>query len=173
MSLSNKNVKNTAVFSLLLALAVLMGYLEMLIPFSFGIPGIKLGLANFIIVIVLYLYSAKWAYALSILRVLIIGTLFSNYSMVLYSLCGVCFCIPLMFFLKKSERFSVVGVSAGGGVMHNIGQFTAAYIVLPSPALFYYLPFLMIAGLAAGILIGLLVQITLPRIKKGIRKFYF
>lgn len=173
MSLSNKKIKKTAVFSLLLALAVMMGYLEMLIPFSFGIPGIKLGLANYVLVIVLYLYSAKWAFVLSVLRVLIIGSLFSNYSMVLYSLCGVCFCIPVMYGLKKSGLFSVAGVSAGGGVLHNIGQFTAAYFVMQSGALFYYLPFLMLAGLAAGILIGLLVQITLPRIKKGISKLNF
>lgn len=165
MPLQNKTKKMTAL-AVLLSLAVLMGYLEMLIPFDFGIPGIKLGLANYILLLILYLFSAKDALLVSVLRVLLVGTLFSNYSMVLYSLGGVTFSLPTMWLLKKTKIFSPVGVSIGGGIMHNVGQFAVAYFVLRNIGLFGYFPFLLLAGALAGGLIGILVQITLPRVRR-------
>lgn len=158
------DTKKLANLSLLLTIAIVMGYLESLIPFDLGIPGIKIGLANWVIVIVLYLYGIKESLLISVLRVFIVGLLFFNFSMLLYSLVGTIFAIIFMFLLKKTKIFSVVGVSIIGGIMHNIGQWLVAYGVLQSSVLYSYLPHLIIAGLVAGMVIGLIVKFSLPRL---------
>ena len=110
-----------AYFGVFTALALIFSYVETLIPFSFGIPGVKLGLANLIIVIALYKMNLREAYLLSVVRVLLAGFIFGNYFSIIYSLAGGILSLTVMAFMKKKKGgFSIMGVSIAGGVFHNI-----------------------------------------------------
>lgn len=146
------------------ALALIFSYVETLIPVSFGIPGIKLGLANLVIVIALYRLKLKEAYLLSVTRVLLSGFIFGNYFSILYSLAGAFLSLSVMALLKRDGGFSVIGVSIAGGVSHNIGQLMVAVLVVETYQVTYYLPVLLIAGLLTGGLIGIVSSETLKRL---------
>lgn len=153
-----------AYFGVFTALALIFSYVETLIPVSFGIPGIKLGLANLIIVIALYRLKLKEAYLLSVTRVLLSGFIFGNYFSILYSLAGAFLSLSVMALLKRDGGFSVIGVSIAGGVSHNIGQLMVAELVVETYQVTYYLPVLLIAGLLTGGLIGIVSSETLKRL---------
>lgn len=146
------------------ALALIFSYVETLIPISFGIPGVKLGLANLIIVAALYKMALKEAYLLSVVRVLLAGFLFGNYFSILYSLSGALLSLSVMALLKKNGGFSVIGVSIAGGVFHNIGQLFVAMLAVETFQVAYYVPVLLVAGLLTGLVIGILAQELLRRL---------
>ena len=146
------------------ALAAIMGYVEYLIPVSFPVPGVRLGLANVMILPVLYLFGLPEAFTVSLVRVCLTGLLFGNLFGIFYSLTGTVFSLFTMTALMRTKRFSVIGVSAAGGAMHNLGQLTAAAVVTESTAIFRYLPVLLIAGDATGCIIGLTCLSLLKRI---------
>ncbi len=154
---------------MLLALAVIMGYLEALVPVAPTIPGIKLGLANFVIILVMYLFSIREAALISVLRIILVGFLLSNMSMILYSLAGALLSLSVMALLKRNLHFSLYGVSMAGGVMHNAGQLLVAGALMGFQAILWYVPFLLAAGLLAGLLIGFLVRVCYSRLKNIIR----
>lgn len=154
----SKKIATTAVFT---ALALIFSYIEAVLPLNLGIPGVKLGIANIVIVAALYQLGIKEAVGISIIRVFIIGLLFGNIVSLIYSLSGAVLSLAGMILCKKL-KLSVIGVSAIGGTLHNFGQLIAAAVMLRSSALVYYLPVLLIAGLITGILIGL---VSLPIIK--------
>lgn len=156
--------------AMLLALAVIMGYLEALIPIAPAIPGIKLGLANFVIVLVMYLFSIREAAVISALRIILVGFLLSNMSMILYSLAGAVLSLTMMALIKRNPHFSLYGVSMAGGVMHNVGQLLVAGALMGFQAILWYVPFLLGAGLLAGLLIGFLVSISYSRLERYILK---
>lgn len=149
-------MKRTVELGFLLALALILAYVESLIPFSFGIPGIKLGLPNLIVLLLLYDTSkgAREALLVNALRIVLSGFLFSNLYAILYALSGAAFSFLAMLFGKKCGRFSMIGVSVLGGVFHNIGQIIVALLVVETFAVSYYAPFLMAAGTATGALLG-------------------
>lgn len=154
-----------AYFGVFTALALIFSYVETLIPIHIGIPGVKLGLANLIVVIALYRIGVRESYVLSVLRVILAGFLFGNLFAILYSLAGGLFSLTVMAFLKKTEKFSVLGVSMAGGVFHNIGQLLMAAIVLESLSITYYLPVLLISGIVTGLLIGIVANEMLKRVR--------
>ena len=154
-----------AYFGVFTALALIFSYVETLIPIHIGIPGVKLGLANLIVVIALYRMGVREAYVLSVVRVILAGFLFGNLFAILYSLAGGLFSLTVMAFLKKTEKFSVLGVSMAGGVFHNIGQLMMAAIVLESLSITYYLPVLLISGIVTGLLIGIVANEMLKRVR--------
>lgn len=154
-----------AYFGVFTALALIFSYVETLIPIHFGIPGAKLGLANLVIVIVLYQAGWKDALLLSVTRIVLSGFLFGNLFGILYSLAGGLFSLAVMTIIKRRESFSMIGVSMAGGVTHNIGQLIVAMIVVETYQVGYYLPVLMLAGLATGTLIGLVCREVLRRLK--------
>ena len=117
-------------FGIFTALALIFSYVETLIPVHVGIPGVKLGLANLIIVITLYKMGTKEAYILSVVRVILSGFIFGNMFSILYSMAGGLLSLGMMSLLKKTDKFSIFGVSMAGGVFHNIGQLFMAAIVL-------------------------------------------
>ncbi len=160
----------TAYFGVFTALALIFSYIETLIPISLGIPGAKLGLANLIIVIALYKISLREIFLLSIVRVVLSGFIFGNYFSILYSLAGGLLSLSVMALLKKNGGFSVIGVSISGGVFHNIGQLVMAMIVVETYSIMYYIPVLLICGLATGFLIGVVSEQVLKRIQ-GIHFF--
>ena len=143
-----------AYFGVFTALALIFSYVETLIPIHLEIPGVKLGLANLIIVITLYKMGTKEAYILSIVRVVLAGFIFGNMFSILYSMSGGLLSLSVMTLLKKTDKFSVLGVSMAGGVFHNVGQLLMAAIVLESLSITYYLPVLLISGVLTGFLIG-------------------
>lgn len=153
-----------AYFGVFTALALIFSYIETLVPISFGIPGVKLGLANLIIVIALYKIPLREVYVLSIVRVLLSGVLFGNYFSIAYSLAGGLLSLTVMALLKKAGGFSVIGISSAGGVCHNIGQLVVAMIVVETFAMSYYMPVLLVAGLITGFLIGVVADQVLRRI---------
>lgn len=162
-------MKKTAYLGLFLALALICSYIESLIPFYFGIPGVKLGLANIVVVLMLYCTGAKSALAVSVLRILLSGFLFGNMFSILYSLAGGLASFLCMVLLKRSGRFRIISVSAAGGVTHNLGQIAVAAAVVENRSLFYYYPVLFIAGTLTGIVIGIATQEILLRLPSDVR----
>ena len=161
-----EKLKNRAAyFGVFTALALILSYVETLIPINFGIPGAKLGLANLIIVIVLYRMGWREALLLSVVRIVLSGFIFGNLFAILYSLAGGVLSLAVMALLKRSGAFSVVGVSMAGGVCHNMGQLIVAVIVVETYQVGYYFPVLLIAGMATGILIGIVSGEVLKRIR--------
>lgn len=153
-----------AYFGVFTALALIFSYIESLIPFDFGIPGVKLGLANLIIVFALYKLNLKDVYLLSLVRVLLSGALFGNYFSIVYSLAGGLLSVSVMAFLKHREGYSILGISMAGGVFHNVGQILVAMILVETFSAIYYLPVLLLAGLVTGALIGVVAGEVLKRV---------
>ncbi len=156
--------KKTAFCGLVLALALIMGYVESLVPVAIAIPGIKLGAANSVILILLYRIGVKETFIVNVTRVVLAGFLFGSMASILYSLSGAAVSLFVMVFLKKTDRFSISGVSMAGGVFHNIGQLIMAALVLKTSAVWYYLPVLIISGSITGLLIGFLTGEICKRI---------
>lgn len=153
-----------AYFGVFTALALIFSYVETLIPIQFGIPGVKLGLANLVIVAVLYKATLKEAYLLTVVRVLLAGFIFGSYFSIIYSLAGALLSLSVMALLKRAGGFSVIGVSIAGGVFHNIGQLLIAMAVVETFQVVYYVPALLIAGLLTGCVIGILTREMLKRL---------
>lgn len=159
-------MKNRAAyFGVFTALALIFSYVEMLIPIQFGVPGIKLGLANLLIVIMLYKCGPKEALLLSVVRIILSGFIFGNMFSILYSLAGGILSLAVMALLKSRGSFSVMGVSIAGGVSHNLGQLAVAMAVVATYRVGYYFPVLLIAGLLTGMLIGIISNEVLKRIR--------
>ena len=159
--------KRVAYGAMLSALAMVFGYVEALIPFSFGVPGMKLGIANLVIVVSLYLLPTYQVFFIQLIRIVLISFLFGNMSMMMYSLAGGILSFLVMRFVKKTGIFSIIGVSICGGVSHNVGQLIMAVLAVQTIKLIYYFPMLLIGGLITGWLIGMLAQRILERIKSS------
>ena len=161
-------MRRTVELGFLLALALILSYVESLIPFSFGIPGIKLGLPNLIVLLLLYerAEGAREALLVNALRIVLSGFLFSNLYTILYALSGAAFSFLAMLMGKKCGRFSMVGVSVLGGVFHNIGQMIVAMLVVETFAVSYYAPFLIAAGTVTGALLGFAGMELVPYLRR-------
>ena len=146
--------KKIAYCGLLTTVALLLSYVERMIAIPMIVPGMKLGLANITVLIALYLFDNKTAFCISILRILISGILFIGFASFLYSAAGALLSFIIMSFCKKRNVFSVIAISILGGISHNIGQIFIACIVVENIKLFYYMPFLMILGIATGFITG-------------------
>lgn len=153
-----------AYFGVFTALALIFSYVETLIPINFGIPGVKLGLANLVIVIALYKMKFGDVFLLAVTRVLLSGFIFGNYFSIIYSLAGGILSLCVMGILKKSNKFSVLGISMAGGVAHNIGQLIVAMLVVETFAVVTYVPVLLISGLITGLVIGIAADEMLRRL---------
>ena len=153
-----------AYFGVFTALALIFSYVETLIPINFGIPGVKLGLANLIIVIALYKMRLREVYLLSIVRVLLSGFIFGNYFSIIYSLAGGLLSLTVMAVFKRKDGFSIMGISITGGVFHNVGQLIVAMLVVETFSVAYYVPVLLIAGMITGLLIGIVSNEMLKRL---------
>ena len=159
------NQKKLSYLGLFAAVAIIFGYVESLIPFFAGIPGMKLGLANLAVLFILEKYTWKEAVLVSVVRIIVIGFMFGNLFSILYSLAGAALSLAVMTFMKKKSGFSILGISVAGGVSHNIGQLVIAMLILHSSSVFLYAPALLVAGVAAGIVIGGLTSEILKRVR--------
>ena len=167
---SGKYIRQITTMGILVALAMVLGFVETLIPINLGIPGMKLGLANIVVVIALFLFDVKTAVVVSILRIILIAMTFGNMSMMFYSIAGASLSLLSMIAISKIKSFSLISVSIVGGIMHNVGQIICAAFVVRTNGVFTYLPVLMIAGLVSGALIGIvagLISVRLTNVKIG------
>ncbi|MBR2728333.1 MAG: Gx transporter family protein [Lachnospiraceae bacterium] len=156
--------RRVALTGLLAALALIFTYVEVLVPFNAGIPGIKLGLANLVPLIVLYRLDARYAAGVNLIRVVLAGLLFTGAFAMLYSLAGCIVSFLVMWACKKSDLFSVIGVSMAGGVFHNLGQLMVAMFAVSGLQLIHYMPVLILSGIIAGIIVGIGAYILLDRL---------
>ena len=145
------------------ALALILSYVESLLPPLMAVPGVKVGLPNVVILFLLYRYGWKEAGAVSLVRLLLTAALFTGFAAFLYGLSGAALSLLGSALLKRTDRFSPLGVSVAGGVLHNLGQIAFAALVLDSGYIFAYLPILLLSGTVAGALVGLLAAILLRR----------
>ena len=148
--------KNVSVCAMLVALAMICSYVENMIPVNFGIPGVKLGLANLVTITALYLIPPWEVLAIVITRILLMGFMFGNGMSILYSLAGGILSFTVMLLMRKAKGFSIIGVSIAGGILHNVGQIFVAVCVVENLKLIYYLPVLLISGTITGALIGMI-----------------
>lgn len=160
--MQNKKLVTMALF---VTTALMLSYIESLFPFFFGVPGMKLGLANLAVVCALYLYGWREALMVNVLRIILSGLLFGSMFSVLFSLGGALVSFVCMAAAKKLG-LSLYGVSMAGGVFHNIGQLLIAAFLVQTVEVGYYAPLLLIAGLATGFLIGVIGRELLLRIPK-------
>ncbi len=166
--MKNKKIKKIAVLGMLTALALVLSYVESLLPPVWSsVPGIKVGLPNIVIIILLYKLGLKEAIIVSIIRVLFSSfLLFGNVTTLFYSLAGAVLSLALMTICKKLNIFSTVGVSIVGGISHNLGQVLVAIALFSTAQLGYYMIVLTITGTVAGVFIGVLGSLALKRLEK-------
>lgn len=162
-----KNSRLVAFCGVFTALAMIFSYVELLLPVSIGVPGAKLGLANIAILVVLYVAGSRAAFLVDILRIVLTSVLFGNMAAFIFSISGGILSIVVMILLKKSDRFSMLGVSVAGGTAHNIGQIAAAAVVTGTAKIAYYLPVLLITGIITGIVNGCVARIIKMSLQKS------
>ena len=179
--------KKLAQLGLFLALALILAYVESLIPFSFGIPGIKLGLPNLIVVLLLCSESvdrsngdqrdfvsdtswsgAKEACLINTVRIILSGFLFSNLYAILYALAGAVLSFTAMLIGRRMRCFSMIGISVLGGVFHNIGQIIVAMIVVETVYVGYYVPVLIAVGTVTGAVLGIAAMEIMPYLVRSL-----
>lgn len=164
----NSKTKKIATYGLLVALAFILSYIESLFPLPIAVPGIKLGLANLVVITALYSMGIKEAFSLSIIRIILVGFTFGSPSTMMFSLVGGLLSWLMMTIFKKSKLFGFVGVSIIGGISHNVGQIVTSIFVVDNKNIIYYLPFLLISGILTGAVIGILGAMIVRRLKNVI-----
>jgi heptaprenyl diphosphate synthase len=161
--------KRLTMYGLLIALAFVLSYLESLIPVAalgFFVPGMKIGLANIVVMVALYTLGARDALILSLIRIFLVSLTFGNTVSMLYSLGGGILSYLVMLGLKKTGFFSMVVVSISGGIFHNVGQILTVMLVLQNAGVLGYLPMLFISGTITGAFIGILGGEVTKRIRR-------
>lgn len=156
--------KRLALMAMAIALAMILSYVESQIPAFVAIPGIKMGLPNILVVFVLYKLGWKDALAISLVRVFLVAVLFGSVLSLAYSFAGAAISFAAMLAMKKSGLFSTVAVSVAGGVLHNAAQIGVACLVMETNLITYYLPFLVLSGTIAGVVIGLASALMVKRV---------
>ena len=160
------DAKRMAQYALLTALAMALGWLESLIPLAGAVPpGVKLGLTNLVVIFALYRMSLRDAAVISLIRVVLVAFTFGNSYSFAYSLAGATLSLAVMALLKRSRKFSLLGVSVAGGVSHNIAQVLVAMAVMETSRLAWYLPVLLVSGIAAGVCVGAAGGLIVKRIR--------
>lgn len=165
MMKEKKTARKVALYGILIALAMVMSFIESLIPIPFPVPGVKLGLANLVTIVGLYLVGIPGTICVTVLRVVLVGFSFGNPYSMIYGLSGSLLSLFVMALAKKYRLFSQIGISILGGVFHNVGQITFASVIVQTAGVFVYLPTLLLAGCIAGAVIGILGGIMTERLR--------
>jgi heptaprenyl diphosphate synthase len=155
-----------ALIAVLIAQAIVLGFIERMIPVNFIVPGAKLGLANIITLVALYILTFRETTLVLVGRVVLIALLFGSVSSLLYSLSGGVLALLGMYLAKKTGKISIIGISIIGAVMHNIGQLLMASLVISNLNMFYYLPFLLVFALPTGLIIGLTSRLIIKYLEQ-------
>lgn len=159
------HTKKLTTLAMMATFALILSYVESRIPALVAIPGVKVGLANIVVIFVLYKLGLKEAIVISAIRVFIVAMLFGSPVSMIYSLAGAVLSLAVMFVLKKFTPLTEVVVSVCGGVMHNVGQIAVASVILDTNVVIYYLPFLVLSGTIAGIAVGVAGALLIKRVK--------
>ncbi|MBE6587598.1 MAG: Gx transporter family protein [Ruminococcaceae bacterium] len=159
-----KKINKIALLGMTVAAAMILSYVESFI--SFGVPGLKVGLPNIVIVFLIYKLGWGEAAAVSFVRCVLTSLLFGSVMSLAYSLAGAALSITVMAVLKKWDKFSSVGVSIAGGITHNAGQIIVAILVTGVEEIAYYMPVLAVGGTVAGLVIGVAGALVLKRLEK-------
>ena len=153
MNATQKQARRVAVCGMLLALMLVLGFVESRLPVP-GLPGVKLGLSNGVLLFALYLLDIPSALLLMVLKILLSGFLFGNPSSMMYAAAGGVVSLLGMILLKRMGSFTVVPISMAGGLLHNVGQVGLAMIILQTPGLLVYMAILMAVGMVTGMATG-------------------
>lgn len=157
--------RKLATLAVIVAVAMILSFVESRIPAFVAIPGVKVGLANIAVIFALYKLGWREALSVSLVRVVLVALLFGSVVSLAYSIAGAVLSLSLMILLRKIGLFTEIAVSVVGGITHNIGQIFVAFLLLESDVVFYYLPFLLISGIIAGIAVGAASALLIKRIK--------
>jgi len=164
------SAKKIAYLGMLLIIALSFGYVERVLPTLTPFAGVRIGLANAVILVALYVWDAKTALVLNVLRVALSGLLFSGVTGALYALCGATTSFAVILITKRSRIFGIVGVSAAGGAFHNLGQLACAAIVTQTPAVMSLLPLLTLLGIASGVIVGIVAGLCINRLPGAVAR---
>ena len=159
------NTRKLTQLALTVSFAMMLSFIESRIPAFVAIPGVKIGLANIAVIFTLYKFGFREAITVSLIRVLLVSTLFGSPISLIYSVSGAILSFASMLLLKALTPLREVAVSVAGGVMHNVGQIAAASIMLDTNVVVYYLPFLILSGTIAGIAVGITAALLIKRVK--------
>ena len=158
--------RRLARYALLTALAMALSWLESLVPLAGVVPpGVKLGLTNLVVIFALYRMGLRDAAVISLIRVVLVAFTFGNSYSFAYSLAGAALSLAVMALLKRSGKFSLLGISVAGAVSHNIAQVLVAMAVMETARLAWYLPVLLVSGIAAGVCVGAAGALIVKRIR--------
>ena len=157
--------KKLVTLAVTISVAMILSFVESRIPAFVAIPGVKVGLANIAVIFALYKMGWREAIVVSVIRVLLVALLFGSVVSLAYSIAGAVISLSLMILLKKLGIFTEIAVSVVGGITHNIGQILIAFLLLETKVVFYYLPFLLVSGVIAGIAVGVASALLIKRIK--------
>jgi len=160
----NKQTKRLTIYGILIALALVLSYVESLVPAFFAVPGMKLGLTNVVVVIALYKMDVKSAVIINFVRIALVAVMFSNGTSFFYSLAGGILSMLVMIVLKLTGKVQMATVSSFGGIFHNVGQIIMAIILLGTTAIGYYLAILWFVGLITGLIIGVIAAEVVKRL---------
>lgn len=162
---SRERTRRVALCGLLIAMMLVLGFVESKIPINAGIPGIKLGLSNGVLIFAVYMLDLPTAWMLMALKVTLSGLLFGGFNTIMYALAGGVLSMVTMSLLSRVKGMHPITVSMAGGLMHNVGQVALAMIILQPPQLLYYMAVLMLVGLACGALTGVVASSVMKHLK--------
>ena len=162
---NQERTQRIALCGLLIAMMLVLGFVESRIPINAGIPGIKLGLANGVLIFAVYMLDIPTAWLLMVLKVTLSGLLFGGFNTIMYALAGGVLSMLTMTLLSRIKGMHPVTVSMAGGVMHNVGQVALAMILLHTRQLLYYMAILILVGLACGALTGIVASSVMKHLK--------
>ncbi len=157
--------KSTALMAVFASLAIVFSYVEVLIPFNIGIPGIKLGIANIGIILALYILGGREAIVVNFIRIFVIALFFGNIYSFAFSFVGGISATFVMILLKKSKSLNIMTVSVTGAVVHNTGQLLVAFCIVRRVAVLYYSPVLILAGIITGLIIGYISAVVIKKVR--------
>lgn len=157
--------KKLVTLAVTVAVAMILSFVESRIPAFVAIPGVKVGLANIAVIFALYKLGWREAIAVSVVRVLLVALLFGSVVSLAYSIAGAVLSIFVMILLRKAGIFTEVAVSVVGGITHNVGQIIVAFLLLETGVVFYYLPFLLVSGVIAGIAVGVASALMVKKVR--------
>ncbi|AGI38828.1 hypothetical protein CSTERTH_03610 [Thermoclostridium stercorarium subsp. thermolacticum DSM 2910] len=165
--MNHRDVRRMTLSAILTAVAIAIHFAESLFALPVAIPGIKLGLSNIVSLVALYLLGPLVSFVILLLRVFMTSFLYGGFSALIFSLAGGILSIAAMTLVWKyrNKGFGIVSASVAGGVCHNIGQILAAAVVMRTKSIFYYLPVLIVTGVATGIITGIVAGIVIPRLR--------
>ena len=166
-----KRLRNLVTAGVLTAVAMILSWVEFLLPFSIGVPGVKLGLCHVVTLFALYTLSAWETVAITVARVFLTAALFGNANTLAYSVAGGFLSLTVMLLLRLPKwrgkhLFSPMGVSVAGAVAHNIGQLCAAALILQTVGVLSYLPVLLVSGIVTGAIVGAVSVAVYARVPK-------